>query len=239
MSVSRPPATFMVLAALLLGCDAQAEGDGESGSESSGQDESGGEGDTDEPQECSFEPSDPFAGAQPQPLTLTNSGDTPKFVIPNSCQFLGIDVDGTDYRLGTRYECAGVPSSPPCYDGCDGGYLTPVIRVDPGASYDWPFSGFVFESASIPSICRPDCVEPEISSCGIGHVVEPGSMVAFTLRVASGCAGDPMCECPEGESACALDFEDYSESLENGSKAEVSVAFTHGSPDPVLVDLAQ
>lgn len=236
MSMRHRHIKFALLASLLVACDLESAGDGSS----DGSATDGGEtGETGEPQECSFEPNDAFASAQAQPLTLTNSGNTPRFIVPGTCGLLGVDVDGVDYRLGMRYDCAGVPTSPPCYDSCDGHYLTPIIRVDPGASFEWPFSGYVYEAVSIPDICRPDCSQPEISSCGVGHVVEPGAMVGFTFRVASQCEGDPMCECPQGESACALDFDEYSESAEFGTQAERSVSFVHGSPDPVVVDLAQ
>jgi hypothetical protein len=186
--------------------------------------------------ECAFDGSDAIASAEAQPLVLTNSGSTALFVIPPTCGYYRVSVDGVPGSLGTRVQCSSVVNSPPCYDGCDGDYLTPPIRVDPGASLEWPINGYVWNYTSIPDSCRPDCSQPEISSCGIGHLIDEGALVELQLRVASECALD-QCECPVGETACLLDG-NPSAGDGSGPSTAVAISFTHGSPDTVMFDLA-
>jgi hypothetical protein len=125
----------------------------------------------------------------------------------------------------------------PCYDGCDGDLLTPPIRVDPGGTFDWPFEGYVWRSASIPGSCRPTCEEPDFSSCGIGQVVDEGALVEITIYVTAVCNLD-QCECPMGETSCLLDDTVTEGGSPGGPSTAVPVSFTHGSADPVMVDLA-
>jgi hypothetical protein len=186
--------------------------------------------------ECVFDGSDSTSDAQPQPLVLTNSGPTPLFVVPPGCVHIRVFVDTVEYRLATRLPCANVLlGSIPCYDSCDGNLLTPPIRVDPGASFEWPFSGYVWSGASIPASCHEDCSQPEFGSCGIGHVVEPGALVEFEVYVRSEC-GLEQCECPPGETACMLGGN--TDGGEGGLSNDVPISFTHGSADPVIIDLA-
>lgn len=191
--------------------------------------------------ECAFDGSDAVADAQAQPLVLTNSGATAMFVYPAGCSHHAVLVDGVRHTLGTRFPCSNVVINPPCYDGCDGDFVTPPIRVDPGASFDWPFPGYVWEHTAIPTSCRPECFEPEVGACGIGHVVDEGTLVELEIRVTAECDfGDPdtgVCECPPGEAACELEATN-SINIDLGPSTDVPISFTHGSPDPVIVDLA-
>lgn len=185
---------------------------------------------------CELPASEPVASAQAQALTLTNSGATPLFVYPLPCSatnLASVVVDRETYYGGSRHPCPGVP---PCYDSCDGHYYAPAIRVDPGASFEMTFTGYVYTGASVPQACRPDCFEPDISGCGVGHVVPEGASVTAELRIASSCEGS-ACECGGGTGACELTPTDDGDASFD-SLADVAVDFVHGQVDPIEVDLA-
>ena len=184
---------------------------------------------------CEFEDlGDNSFFAEPQALVLTNSGAVPLFVIPPPCAFEEASVDGVVYGLGTPLWCVNAEAVNPCQALCDNQLLRKPIRVDPGASFDWSFPGYVYEDVSIPDGCRPYCEDPEINLCGIIRLVNMGALVELELLVTPEC-DQLMCECPMGENACDFSGE---QGYAFGPTTEVLISFTHGSMDPVVVDLA-
>ena len=231
-----PASPRLALASLLfVACDVPKDADSDTGSDESAGSESSA--DTGSDGECAFDDTDPFAVADAQPLVLTNSGETPLFVVSPACVHLKVNVDGVEYRLGTRHSCTQVALGGPCYDSCDGDPVESPIRIDPGASFEWPFAGYVWESVSIPDSCRPDCSQPDFGLCGIGRIVADGSLVEFEILVASEC-DQATCECLPGETACYLPEDNSGDEGGFGMTHSVEISFLQGFEGPVMVDVA-
>ncbi|WP_106390752.1 hypothetical protein [Enhygromyxa salina] len=187
---------------------------------------------------------DAVGDATPQVITLTNSADSPRWVSAGGCDpnlFSALTPEGELFDA-VKVTCAGLEFTPDhkeCGDPCDGGFLVPPIRVDPGESYALNWNGYGWRSHEVADAC----LGPEfcLDTCAYGVAVEPGTELSVTIYSYASCGdfeGEPdeSCDCPPEQPSCQLSI-NTEPALFGASELLESPSFIHGVGEEVFIDL--
>jgi hypothetical protein len=86
-----------------------------------------------------------------------------------------------------------------------------LVRIDPGASFEFAFDGYYWELLTIEDVCLGEPVCPfSVVGCHAGRVIPPGSLLSMNIQPATVCSFEEgECTCPQAESACEIPYAPY------------------------------
>jgi hypothetical protein len=170
------------------------------------------------PASCEALDDEPEADAIPTTIELRNVGPVPLFLPEGGGDrhdLVYFIIDGVPRIDETGYptlRCSTIEDN--LGDLCsEEGLLKDsdrLVRLDPGASFEIPWDGYIWELISIDDACfdGPLCGEGFAVSCEAGRVVAPGSHLLLNVTAYAGCSmAEADCACPQGEASCEIPLE--------------------------------
>lgn len=180
-------------------------------------------------------------------IEIRNVGAVPLFVPEaggDRHELLSFTVDGVqmidelafpDLRCSTVEEVDAV-----CADDGMTKASERLVRLDPGASIEIDWDGYLWELVPLDLTCFDDplCDPSSNLNCEAGRSIESGSQLSLRSFFATSCSiAGAECTCPQGESACEIPIDVSGDQPELGDPQPTVTVDLEYTGAPIVIEI--